>query len=221
MERPPERNPEEGRRDRLRGDFRNIFSAYALDIAKIDELFDQTAKSYSANERAYHTLEHIEHFLTFLKARREKIQDWTAVQLATWLHDVIYDTSLRDNEKQSARYARQHLDHLGVPEKLIARTEALIRATATHASIEGDSDSEIFLDGDLAILGSPEDVYDRYADNIRKEYSHVPDDLYRAGRTRVLETFLTRPRIYTSDSAYTQLETQARKNIRREIERLK
>ncbi len=96
----------------------------------------------------------------------------------------------------------------------------LIRATAKHEVIEDDTDSAIFLDADLAILGSSEEDYDKYAAKIRQEYAWVPDDQYRAGRKTVLTNFLSRPKIYFTERAGKDLEEQSRKNIERELVRL-
>jgi predicted metal-dependent HD superfamily phosphohydrolase len=78
----------------------------------------------------------------------------------------------------------------------------------------------VLLDADLAVLGSHEDRYRRYASDIRKEYAWVPEAEYRAGRKKVLEAFLARPRIYWNDSIHDQREGIARANLIRECEDL-
>ena len=67
----------------------------------------------------------------------------------------------------------------------------MILATKTHIPIEGDEDSKIFLDADLVSLAQPTEEYNRNIRNIRKEYFIYSDDVYREGRIKVLESFLT------------------------------
>lgn len=199
----------------LQEDFCDIFGedkrSDALKLSK------KITEEYDAENRSYHNFEHIENFLSFLNERKQEIRDLNRVKLAAWFHDVVYDTNAKDNEEKSAQYAQNYLEQLGIPAEIIARVVALIGATVKHEAIENDSDSAIFLDADLAILGSSEENYDKYAAKIRKEYAWVSDEQYKAGRIKVLESFLQRPRIYFTERAVNELEQQARINIEREI----
>jgi predicted metal-dependent HD superfamily phosphohydrolase len=124
---------------------------------------------------------------------------------------------MRDNDNKSALFAKNYLEQIGVPNKVVEYVVALIQATAGHRVIEDNPDSAIFMDGDLAILGSSEEIYDQYAAKIRKEYECVTEDQYKEERIKVLKGFLKRPRIYITERANKELEQQARKNIEREI----
>ncbi|KAJ6609712.1 hypothetical protein B0H10DRAFT_2296999 [Mycena sp. CBHHK59/15] len=73
------------------------------------------------------------------------------------------------------------------------------------------SDAAAFLDLDMAILADPPEAYEKYAQDIRKEYSHFPSDVYRTGRSKVLESFLSRERIYLG-SGKEAMEARARAN---------
>ena len=46
--------------------------------------------------------------------------------------------------------------------------------------------AKMFLDLDLSILASDDDVYDQYAKNIRQEYIHVPEKDYCIGKKKIL-----------------------------------
>jgi predicted metal-dependent HD superfamily phosphohydrolase len=81
-------------------------------------------------------------------------------------------------------------------------------------------DTRVLLDADLAILGASEDRYARYARDIRAEYAWVSDADYRAGRARVLQHFLTLPRIYFTDVMFEEGEERARVNLRMELAQL-
>lgn len=192
MRHPPEGLPtqEQERIERLKKDFCGIFDGLSVDLGVVDSLFKKIAESYQAEERAYHTLEHIDHLLSFLRAMRASIKEWRATQLAAWFYDAVYDTRAQDNEEQSAELARRELTQLGISNEIIDHVEQMVRATAKHQVIEGDDDSA------------------------------VPDEQYRAGRKRILESFMTRPRIYYTETAHTSLDSQARKNLQREIQQL-
>ena len=70
---------------------------------------------------------------------------------------------------------------------------------------------------DLSILAAEPSRYDAYAASIRKEYAHVPDDAYRAGRTEVLRRFAARPLIFPDAAFATTCEEKARENLAREL----
>jgi predicted metal-dependent HD superfamily phosphohydrolase len=161
---------------------------------------------YSEPHRHYHTLTHIEHLLDLLPHADETVLG------AIWFHDVIYDGA--SNEERSAALARQALTELAFEENAIARVEELILATRSHAP---SAAAQEFLDADLAILGSPPERYRQYVEQVRREYSFVPDAAFREARNRILRSFLERPRIYATDAFYSRFEAQARDNIQREI----
>jgi len=130
------------------------------------------------------------------------------------LHDVIYDSRASDNEERSAEYAQGLCRELSISEgRLVA---SLIMKTKTHDAA-ADVDAQVLIDADLAILGTSESAYRTYAEQIRQEYAWVPEPDYRIGRRRILERFLTMPKIYHHLS---HLEDSARRNIAAEIARL-
>ena len=184
------------------------------------KLFKEIVEEYQSENRSYHNLEHVENLLSFLNEQEQELKCFDGVKLAAWLHDIVYDTEANNNEEKSAQYAQNNLEQLDVSKEIIAHVVALIRATEKHKVIKNDDDSVIFLDADLAILGSSKGSYDKYAAKIRKEYAWVSDEQYKANRIKVLESFLKRPQIYFTEKAGKELEQQARANIEREIARL-
>jgi len=173
---------------------------------------------YQQGNRHYHTLGHIQHVLTLANTCREHLDSWNAVFFAAWFHDAIQQVGC-DNEWESAELAKQALAELLVPEEIICRTEILILATKHHQA-ENRSDAAYFIDCDLSILGSENDVYQAYQDDCRKEY-HVPDAVYRLGRSQFLESTLAKQRIFQTDFFRSKYEEQARRNITRELGFLK
>ena len=96
----------------------------------------------------------------------------------------------------------------------------MILATKTHTFDSSAPDSKLFLDIDLSILGAPSHIYREYSRAIRREFGWVPRFLYRRGRREVLQGFLSRPSIFFTDEMRNRFESQARLNIKTEIEEL-
>jgi predicted metal-dependent HD superfamily phosphohydrolase len=187
---------------------------------KIDRIFNLLITTYTEPDRHYHNLNHIYHVLTTIDRFAVELKNPLAVLLAAWCHDVVYDPRSADNEVQSARFATEILTDIGESIDLIDRVHQLILATAGHQIHTEDTDRCIFLDADLAILGAAPAQYQSYQRSIRREYSWVSDDAYKAGRIRVLETFLQRDRLYHTTLLFDELESIARLNMNQEIKLL-
>jgi predicted metal-dependent HD superfamily phosphohydrolase len=182
------------------------------------ELFDDLVARYGEPHRHYHSLEHIAEVLKLL-GKLARGLDGPAIWWAAWYHDAVYDPKRSDNERASADYAETCLKSIGLSE-LTATVTELILATA-HASPPATIEANVLVDADLAILGSSERRYDRYAAAIRQEYAHVHEDAYKQGRIAVLERFLARPAIYRTALLQETGEAAARANMRREIDALR
>jgi predicted metal-dependent HD superfamily phosphohydrolase len=194
-----------------------LASQHTTDMAVIESLFNALVERYSERERAYHNLSHIQSLLALSESLLDKIQNRDEHYFAIWFHDVIYDTQRADNEEKSAEFAAEALARLAVPEQSIAVTREMILATKHHRAAGLSWDMKVFLDLDTSILGAPEEIYEEYSRAIRKEYSWVPDAMYREGRMKVLNDFLSRDRIYHTEEISAKYETRARRNIAEEI----
>jgi predicted metal-dependent HD superfamily phosphohydrolase len=159
--------------------------------------------------RHYHDRRHIAAMLAAIPPGRESRELIAAI----WLHDVVYDPRAGDNEERSAEQARRDL---AVSDIDAGRVAALILGTKHHrADME---EQQLLNDLDLGILGASPDAYARYAADIRREYAHVAEEAYRAGRARVLRGFLELPAIY-GGADFRHLEEPARANLAGEIAR--
>jgi predicted metal-dependent HD superfamily phosphohydrolase len=187
------------------------------DRQELDRLFQILVAAYTQPDRHYHNLHHIHHVLTILERFADRLQNPVSVILAAWFHDLVYDTRSTNNEIQSAKLAAELLRDISVSKETIDRVQQLILATQGHQTDLRDNDLCIFLDADLAILGTNPEQYQIYARSIRREYSWVVDELYRSGRIRVLESFLQRDRLYHTEILFDELEARARLNIQEEI----
>ena len=101
--------------------------------------------------------------LRLINSYKEQIQDDESVCFAIWFHDVIYDTRRSDNEEQSAKFAQRALLKLNAPPEVIGCAKQLILATKKHRAEALGADAEVFLDADLSILGTSEQVYLEYS----------------------------------------------------------
>jgi predicted metal-dependent HD superfamily phosphohydrolase len=187
-------------------------------------IFEDLDRRYREPHRFYHTWEHVRVCLEELAPARSVCRDQIAVELALWCHDAVYDPRAKDNEKRSTAIARSAAVEMGLGESVAAETEALVLAT-THGENEGErgtwaTDVRVALDVDLAILGRPPREFAVYERSIRAEYSFLSDEDYRKGRSLVLTSFASRPRIYRTALFEERYERQARVNIQESLERL-
>ncbi len=185
------------------------------DLTQSTDLFHQLCAAYRSPTRYYHTLEHLQQM--FKQLEGIQVHDNASIMLAIWFHDSIYETQANDNEEKSAQWAIEALSTLGLSAVKIDRIAQLIRMTQTHQANSDDRDAQVLLDCDLSILGTMPEEYDRYADAIRQEYAWVSDEEYRVGRSRVLQAFLERDRLYQLPDFRSQ-ESQARQNLTRELQ---
>ena len=172
---------------------------------------------YMEPHRAYHNLTHIVAMLDELELARES---GPALTLAIWFHDAIYDPKAKDNEEQSAQLAKDSIKKMGLPNTLGEQVNELVMATK-HIAVPTDHTAQVLVDLDLIILGKPEKEFDRYEVEIRKEYDWVTQPDFCAGRSKILQSFLDRPSIYSTELFRTTYESAARKNLDRSIQRLR
>ena len=143
------------------------------------------------------------------------------VLLAVVFHDAIYVAGAKDNEERSAELATREVQRAFASDGIqVARVAELIRLTARHGTLtpaDVDAEAALFLDCDMAILGSSPASFAQYDAQIREEYSSVPAPLYASGRRRFLQRLLDAPRIFLSEFFHLRLDEAARANLRRAL----
>jgi predicted metal-dependent HD superfamily phosphohydrolase len=189
-----------------------------------DALKNDLTALYSAPERHYHGLAHVETLLGLAREYRALLSDPEAIEAAIWFHDAVYDTRRSDNEARSAELAGGKLAGRVEPGRL-DRIEAMIRATAMHRVPDFEDeharrDTALLLDMDLSILGAVPEVFDAYEQGVRREFAWEEEEAWRTGRSTILRGFLSRPRIFHTDEFRERFEKQARENIERSIRAL-
>ncbi|MFC4016876.1 metal-dependent phosphohydrolase [Micromonospora sp. GCM10011542] len=169
--------------------------------------------------RQYHTVAHLTAVLDVVDRHAGLADRAALVRLAAWCHDAVYDPRAGGdtNERDSAELATALLTGLGVPAAAVAEVHRLVLLTAGHAVAPDDRDGALLCDADLAVLAAPVPVYDRYAAAIRREYAHVPEPDFRAGRARVLSGLLGLPALFRLPPLARRWERPARLNLRREL----
>ena len=184
----------------------------ALGLADNLDTFNTLVAAYAEKSRHYHTGAHINACLIHFDTALHLAQQPSAVELALWFHDAIYKPRSSTNEADSANWCKEFLRQNQALEEVVHKVHRLIMATC-HNALTTDSDEQLVVDIDLAILGAPKDIYQAFELNIRKEYRWVPGFIFRAKRKQILQQLLQRKRIYHHSFFYDRLETQARDNL--------
>ncbi|MGU3494967.1 hypothetical protein ACLBXM_13070 [Xanthobacteraceae bacterium A53D] len=201
----------------MASDVRQMFvRALASDVLPEDAaaILTQAMQAYAAPGRHYHAWPHVSAMLADLAT----LPPGTAaafddVVVAIVFHDAVYDPARQDNEAMSAELFQRAVP--GLPASRRERIAALILAT-DHRRVAETPDERLICDIDLAILGAEPARYAAYVAMVRKEYAFVSDELWAAGRARVLSAFLARPILFRT-AAFAHLEDAARENLSAEL----
>ena len=179
-------------------------------------IYQELVSRYSEPQRHYHNLAHVAECIAEFDSARQLAQDPTAVEVAIWFHDAVYDTHAADNEERSAKLAKERIAQACGWVGLSESVAALVLATKTHDPAL-NPDAPLLVDVDLSILGKPKDRFGEYEAQIRREYEWVPIETFKVKRAEILERFLARDRIYTTDHFFDIYEQPARTNLRNSI----
>jgi predicted metal-dependent HD superfamily phosphohydrolase len=172
--------------------------------------------AWSEPHRRYHSVAHLRDILSRVDELADYADDADAVRLAAWYHDAVYD-GLPDDEERSAQRAEQDLSGLSVAAPLLDEVARLVRMTVSHDPAPGDRNGEVLSDADLAALALPCESYRRNTEAIRAEYTHIPDEVFRKGRTQVLVGLLEGPGVFRTPSGRQRWEDAAQRNLRAEL----
>ena len=183
--------------------------------AGAEAVYARLAELYGEPHRHYHTLDHIQHCLHEFDQATAFMDDSEAVELALWVHDAIYQSGARDNERRSAdlfrNYAHQYAGAI-----FQQRVDDLIMAT-THRGLPRQSDEQFIVDIDLSSFGLPWETFMQDGWRIRAEFANVTDDAYYPDHLRFLRGLWDRPSFFFTDCFRQRHEDAARENIRRLI----
>ena len=181
--------------------------------------FHDLVARYAEPHRHYHTRHHLEECFEHLDKLRAFAERPAEVELALWYHDAIHDPRSSENEARSAELAAAILRQAGAPADCTQRVHDLILATR-HSAAPHSADARVLLDVDLAILAAPPERFDEYERQVRAEYAHVPNFIFRRERAKLLRAFLSRPAIFHTPIFAARYEQPARANLARSLARL-
>ena len=204
--------------DLLQQSWLDLLVRLEADLPLAEAVIKDLIATYSTSDRHYHNLHHVRYLLELAKRVRHLTECHSAIELAAWFHDYIYDSCAKNNELKSAIYAEQILNRLNIETDIVESVKQMILSTKQHQPLENSIDNLIFLDLDLSILGTSSAKYLEYSAAIRQEYCWLRDREYWQARKQILTVFLSRARIYYTDYFFHRLEQQARVNVANEIE---
>lgn len=169
--------------------------------------------------RAFHNWNHIEYMLKLLEEYPQReIMNKKVLQHAIKFHDVVHNPTYDcgQNELQSIAVMFDYTSHdLTMYE--LALAAQYIFATIDHKPFKfPDSDVKLFLDLDLAILGSKPNKYREYKRQIRAEYKSFSRETYNFGRILFLDKMLKKRPIFNTYYFREKFEEQARQNMIKE-----
>ena len=200
----------------VKSEWEALCRRYTSDPALIGQLWDELEKAYTAQNRHYHNLDHIAYMLELAHRYSQERHQFDVLLFAIFYHDIVYKATRSDNEEQSATVAEGRLHKLGIPENAIRMVKEMIIATKSHQQ-HSDNLINFLLDIDLSILGADSARYDRYSQGVRKEYSLFPDLIFKPGRRKVLQHFLSQKQIYKTHAFQEEFEGKVRENLNREL----
>lgn len=200
--------------------WRALAADLGLTESKSKEVGDYLLAQYAASNRHYHGVRHILFMLDGFDALKTKFEQPIVAELAIFFHDVIYDSSRHDNEEQSAKKMREMLGGF-VADGILDAAAFRIEATKKHA-VTSNSDTNLLLDLDMAILGQPWIAYERYAKGVMMEYLPVyGEEVYRQERPKLfLEPTIASGKIFITKE-FEHLNEAAIRNMQREADILK
>jgi predicted metal-dependent HD superfamily phosphohydrolase len=184
----------------------------------VRDRFDALRAAYAEPQRHYHTAQHIGECLARLDGARAQIEEVAAaadtalIEVAIWLHDVVYDPTAHDNEARSAAVAREWFGGALAADRLACLARWIV-ATQAHEAAPDDAGLQALLDIDLSILAAAPARFAEYEEQVRREYAHVPEGAFREGRHAFLRTLAARERLF-HHPAFVALEAPARANLK-------
>ena len=191
-------------------------------------------KRYNEPQRHYHTLNHLHELFTVLRPHLAGHPNARAMELATWFHDLVYETDpvrYATNEAVSAkemlRLLAQHQPAwLGIDSSMHAQVylaAEIIISTKTH-KITADwirkkpehlHAAELFIDADMSILATDNLRLGQYDTQISREWGQSAGQesfAFCTGRLNALRSFKAAGPVFLTHEFY-EFEAIAQTNI--------
>lgn len=161
--------------------YRNLLNTY-IDQRSIPVLWD----NWNQHGRYYHTVEHLKELVADIERWRHRLTraEFEQLVLAAFFHDAIYDPKKPEsNEDESIKFFRRA--YIGKDQRFDLVDKAI--ECTKHRKRPLDFPLKIFWESDNKVFRLPYLKFQDYEKKIRKEYSHVPWDIYKNARIEFLE----------------------------------
>lgn len=183
-------------------------------------------KRLSNESRKYHNVKHLEIKYKLYGEIKHLILNKEAMEYAIFFSYFEYDPRSLDSDKRNVELFKSFCADCGISLDSNVCKDAcdLLSCIGSHITEEhktsnafGNTDKHYFLDLDMAVLGTDEISYEIYTKQVRGEYDFLAENVYKALRLKVLQTFLQIPNIFSTKVFREKYEEQARRNILKEI----
>jgi predicted metal-dependent HD superfamily phosphohydrolase len=180
---------------------------------------------FGEEQRYYHTFEHLHELLLLTGKHKHLISNYPVMLLSIFFHDIVYNPQSSHNEDDSNDVFLQFV--IDCNSQLVSRLTLpvfdIIKMTKTHKiPVNADFDMQFFSDIDMGILGSDTKRYEKYAAQIRMEYSFVEFNTFCTRRSDFLLSCLsTDEPMFATDMFRKERGDQALDNIAWEHKLLK
>jgi len=171
---------------------------------------------YAEPGRHYHNLDHVRHCLGQARLVAGLLPDTSALNLAIWFHDCVYDPMARDNEARSAALFRELASPV-MASSIEDDVERLVLVTKAGQRPQREDESYM-VDIDLSSFGLPWEPFLADSLAVRAERQHLTDEQYAVQQSRFLEGLLQRDAVFTTGFFRDRYEHIARSNISRYLE---
>jgi dephospho-CoA kinase len=164
--------------------------------------------------RVYYTWLYVEHTLKMLKDVRHHAANPSAIEWALKFQHAYFLPSVANNKEMSARLASDWLD-----EDLAEEVARLIMVTVDCDPDDGDIDSQIMSDCELAILAASPPVFQNLEWKLWMQYRPMTATDFRTRRIAQFKSLMEREHIFRTDHFRLMYERQARENLETAIQR--
>ncbi|MCJ7451243.1 MAG: hypothetical protein MUO39_02040 [Steroidobacteraceae bacterium] len=203
--------------DRLKSEFMALWLGVADDEpAHAEHVCQVLLDRYAEPGRHYHNLDHVEHCLGQARLVTGLLPDTSALKLAIWFHDSVYNPLARDNEARSAALFRELASPV-MTSPIEDDVERLVLVTQAGQLPQRDDESYM-VDIDLSSFGLPWEPFLADSLAVRAERPHLTDEQYAVQQSRFLNGLLQRDAVFTTEFFRKRYEEFARSNISRYLE---
>lgn len=203
--------------ERLKSEFTALWLGVSDDQpAHAGQVCEVLLDRYAEPGRHYHTLDHVRHCLEQARLVNGLLPDLSALKLAIWFHDCVYDPLARDNEARSAALFRELATPVMTP-SIEDDVERLVLVTQA-GQVPQREDEGYMVDIDLSSFGLPWEPFLADSLAVRAERRHLTDEQYAVQQSRFLNGLLQRDAVFTTGLFRERYEEVARSNISRYLE---